>query len=122
MTVSAAIFKKLTETPGVTDLVAQAVYPVRIPQGADAPYVIFQNIGSDPGVTHNEPAGATEHLFQFACFASTYEEAVALRDAVVAALDGQALETGDNPTLEDSRDGELDAAVNLFRADADFIV
>lgn len=106
----------------ISHLAGGRVYPVRAPQGTAAPYVIFQQIGSDPGISRREAAGATHRLFQVACFAATYEAAVALRDAVIEALDSQTLANGDSPTLEDERDGDLDEAVNLHRADADFLV
>lgn len=59
-------------------------------------------------------------MFQFACFAETYEGAQDLRDKLVAALDGVTLSNGDNGSLDDERDG-YEEEVRLYRADADFI-
>jgi len=122
MTSAAALFAKLSATAEVTDLVGDRIYPVRPEQGAAAPYIIFQQIGGDPGNTHNEAAGATIRMFQFACFALTFEDANALRDLVIAALDNADLENGDSPSLDDERDADFEESANVYRADADFSV
>lgn len=119
MTTAEAIYAKLAATTAVTDLVSTRIYPVTAPEGATAPYVIFQGIASDPAVTHAESAGATFRLFQFACFAATFEAADALRAAVVAALDGVDLANGDNGTLEDDARDDYDDVAALYRCDAD---
>jgi hypothetical protein len=122
MSAVAAIVTKLEATAGVTDLCSTRIYSVAAPDGASAPYVVFQQIAASPGVSHGEASGATERMFQIACFAASPKAARALRDAVIAALDGEELSNGDNPTLEDERDSEKDDAANLYRADADFLV
>lgn len=122
MTTAEAIYTALAGAAPVAALVADRIYPVRAPQGVAAPYVIFQHVASDPATTHGEPAGAVHRMFQFACFAATYEAAGDLRDAVTAALDDVALATGERPSLEDERDGDFDDAVGLHRADCDVLV
>lgn len=122
MTAAAAIVAKLAATAGVTSLAGERIYSVSAPDDATAPYVVFQQIAADPGISHAGASGATERMFQFACFAATPKAARALRDAVISALDGQAIGSGDNPTLEDERDAEKDDAAKLYRADADFLV
>ena len=122
MTTSEAVYTALAANAAVAAIVGTGIYPVRAPQGTSAPYVVFQQVGSDPADTHREAAGAIHRMFQFACFATTYEAAVALRDAVTAALDSVALSTGESPTFEDERDGDFDDAIELYRADADFLV
>lgn len=122
MTTADAIYSKLSADTAVAAIVSTRIYPVRAPQGVPAPYVIFQQVASDPADTHREASGAIHRMFQFACFATTYEGAIALRDAVTAALDSVALSTGESPTLEDERDGDFDDAIELYRADTDFLV
>lgn len=121
MSLGSSIYATLIADSAVAALVSDRVYKVRAPQGVLAPYVVWQGIGSDPGVTHTGPSGATERLVQFACFAATAEAASTLRDAVVAALDGVALPNGDNGTLEDDNRDSYEEPVNLYRADADFL-
>lgn len=125
MSAIAAIIEKLEETSAVTDLCGTRIYSVSSHDGETAPHVIIQHIATDPGVTHGEAAGANEELYQLACFATTPKAAHALRDACATALDGVELSNGDNPTLEDKRDGEvadLGSGVKLYRADADLLV
>lgn len=123
MSAASALRDKLAADGAVSAIVGTRIFPID-PRGAttgDA-YIIFQQIAADPGVTHGGAAGATERMFQVACFARTYEAAISLRDAAIAALDGVELSNGDNPTLEDERDGEFDHAAECYRADADFLV
>lgn len=122
MSTAAALYAKLAADTAVAAIVGTDIFPLTVAQGTAAPYIIFQQIGSDPAVTHGEAAGATHRAFQFACFAATYEGAIALRDAVIAALDTVALSTGESPTLTDERDGDYDDAAELHRADCDFSV
>jgi len=119
MTLQDAIYAKLSGTTAITNLVGTKIYPITAAEGESGPYIIFQTIASTPAQTHAEPAGAIFRLVQFACFASTYEAANALRAAVVAALDGVTLDNGDNGTLEDDSREEFDDAAHLFRCDAD---
>jgi hypothetical protein len=122
MTPTAAIVAQLSATTAVTDIVSDRIYSVSAKDGVTSPHIIIQQIGADPAVTHSGASGATERLFQFTCFAGTPKDARALRDAVIAALDGVVLGNGDNPTLEDERDGDVDDDAKLFRADCDFLV
>ncbi len=121
MTLGDAIFAKLTAASAVKALVGNRIFPVTSPDKPQTPYIIFQGIGSDPGCTHNEPAGATHRFVQFACWAETYEEAAALRDLLIAALDNQTLGTGDIGQLEDGDRDDFDQVVQLYRSDADML-
>lgn len=122
MTTAEAIYSKLAAATAVAALVGSGIYPLQAPQGASFPYVIFQHIGSTVAATHKEAASSNLRLFQFASFAATYEAATALRDAVTAALDTNALDTGESPTLDDERDADFDEVANVYRADCDFLV
>jgi hypothetical protein len=120
MTLFDALYSKLTGTAAVTAIVgATGVYPVTIGQGVAAPYVIFSGLGSVPDQSHTGASDAVMRMVQFACFAPTFEQAAALRAAVVAALDGVALDNGDVGTLDDDNRDDFDDAANLYRCDAD---
>jgi len=122
---SAACYARLAGSAALAPLLSApgAIYPGTVPAEARAPYIVMQQISGAPAMTHGEPAGdATVRAFQFACFAPGAAAALALRDAVIAALDGVALATGETPTLTDERDGGFDEAVYLYRADADISV
>jgi hypothetical protein len=122
MSASSAVRAKLIGTAGVTALCGTRVYAITAPDGATDAHVIMQQIGSDPASVHSGASGISHRMFQFACFAGSYEAATALRDAVIAALDGEALSNGDVPTLQDERDFDKEDGANLYRADCDFLV
>ena len=118
-----ALVAALTADTDITAFIgADGLYFGTVPAGAAFPYVVYQQIASSPDQTHVGASGATERTYQFACFAGTAAQAIELRDAIIAALDGVALSTGEVPTLQDERDGNFDEAVEVFRADADFII
>lgn len=100
---------------------APRIYPTTAPQGATVPYVIWQQITATPAETHSDATLVRHNLVQFACFAETFEEADALREALITAYDNVELTGGDSPTLQDVRDGYEDA-VSLYRCDADFLI
>lgn len=120
MTLGEAIYAKATSTPALVALIEQRIYPISIQETVRMPHVIWQAIAATPATTHNEPAQKRHTLVQFACFAGTYEEAVAVREAVIAAFDNVTLATGDIGILEDARE-DFDEASDLYRADADLL-
>lgn len=120
MSTAAAIRTALTANAGVTALCGTRIYAITAPDGVTSAHVIYQQISSDPAAVHVGASGISHRLYQFACFAGTYEGTAALRDAVIAALDGVELSNGETPSLQDERDFDFDDGVNLYRADADF--
>ncbi len=119
---TALIRTKLLADSPVAAIAGVKVYAITSPQGTAGAQVIIQQISSDPAVVHVGASGISLRMYQIACFAPTYEAATALRDAVIAALDGVALSNGEVPSIEDERDFDFDDGANLYRADADFTV
>lgn len=121
MSVSAAITSKLAASTALIALIGQRFFPLQKPEGIEGDHVIWQQVAADPDSTHRETASVTHHLIQFSCFAGRYDTAISIREAVIAALENQALSTGDIPNLEDLREGYEDTA-KLYRADVDFLI
>jgi len=126
MSAAESIFSALSDPASATAALvgsdaACRVFPEQAPPAIERPYVVFSQIGAQPATTHNEPFETATRLFQFACFATTFSAAVALRDAIIADLDNATLTNGDSPIFQDERNGYEDA-VDLHRADADFLV
>lgn len=126
MSVQADIFAKLSDSASTTSALAGSgsscrVYPELAPPKALRPYAVVQHIATTPATTHNEAFGNAHRLVQIACFADTFDGAQALRDAIVADLDNAVLASGDAAILQDER-STYEPAVDLFRADADFLV
>jgi hypothetical protein len=126
MTIHEAIFARLQVVAAVEALIGAGAgmraYPGQAPQGAAAPYVVWQAVGGTPPRSHGEAAGpARIRAVQFICWAGTLAAAVAVREALIEALDNQTLGTGDIGQLEDGDREDFDSAVELYRADADFL-
>lgn len=126
MAVLASIFAKLSAAESATAAlvgsgVSCRVYPEQAPAGTRIPYAVATHVSSSPATTHGEAYGNAHRLVQVSCFGTTSAEAVALRDAIVADLDNAELDSGESPTLQDERGG-FESAVNVFRADADFLI
>lgn len=117
-----ALYSLLVADAPLLALVSTRIYPSQAPQGVTAPYIVWFRIASRPMQTHGEPTQNQFDLVQFSIFASTFTATEAIALALVTALDGVALSTGDIPTLQNRRDGGYISAVNLYRMDADFLI
>jgi hypothetical protein len=122
MTLGDAIFQKLSTTSAVKALVADRIYPVTSPDKPARPYIIFNLISATPATTHSEASELSFHLVQFSCWSEVYEGAVAVRDAVIKALDNQTLSGGEIAQLDDAGRDDFDAVADLYRCDADFTI
>lgn len=125
MALAESLFAKLSASGSATAALAGVgsltrVYPSLAPVAAVAPYVVYQQVSSIPATTHGEAAQTSHVVVQFSCYAESFLSAQALREAVIADLDNEALAGGERGVLQDIRDG-YEAAVDLHRADADLI-
>jgi hypothetical protein len=125
MTLGSAIFTQAQAASGLTDLLgtgsAMRFYKLNPPQGVAAPYIIWQGIGGRPATVHGAAVSLSFASVQFACFATTPEGASALRKALIAAFDNVLLGNSQRGTLQDDNRDDYEEAVNLYRADADFV-
>lgn len=88
MTIESDIVARLLAVSGVTDLVAARVYPLILPQGPTYPALVYQRIaGARDAVLEGDPGGG-EARIQITAWASSYSGALALAEAVRAALAG----------------------------------
>lgn len=94
MSFASSLYSKVTGDSSVAALVGTKVYPVKVPQSAEAPLIVWQEVSSTPDTTLGEASTSGKRLVQFSCLASTYEGAIALGSAVVAALDNATLSNG----------------------------
>lgn len=84
-----AIRAVLLADPDVAALVSTRVWPIKLPQSATLPAVVYQRIST----TRDQPAletpiGATRSRVQLSSWASTYGAARQLAEAVHGALNG----------------------------------
>lgn len=116
-----SLYSLLKANSSLTSLVGLRIWPVRADSQADD-YIVWQRIGAQPIETLNEPTAAQFDLVQFSVFSSDYSRAETICNALVSALDGVALSTGDSPTLQSRRDAGWDDTVERYRQDADFLI
>lgn len=121
MSIYSELYTALTGNATLAALVSTRIYATIAPSDVVAPFVVYQHIASAPASTHGEAHEIAEEMMQFSCYADTFSEAVSVRTALINALDSVPLPTFGNPTLQDSRTG-YEEAVDLHRADADFII
>ena len=126
MPLHASIFAKLSAAGGATASLSGSgsscrVYPEQAPAITRLPYAVVNHVSTAPATTHGETYGTAHRLVQVSCFASTMAEALALRAAIVSDLDNVTLDDGDDAMLQDER-STYESAVDVFRADADFLV
>lgn len=90
-TVDEGIIAHLSNYPGLTSLISDRVYLMRIPQSATLPCLCVTRIDTPRELTH-DLVGAENALahprFQFDAWAKTYASAKAITDQLRAALNG----------------------------------
>jgi hypothetical protein len=74
----------------VAALVAARVYPIKLPQSAVFPAVVYQRVSTVGGFALGTPVGPTRSRVQLSAWAATYGQARQLGEAVVHALNGWA--------------------------------
>lgn len=91
MTIGANVFSLLSGNAGVTAIVGAPpncrVYPKVIPERGQVPAVTYNVISGMPQSTFDAHAPADYERVQLTCWAMSYDGAVALRDAVRAAIE-----------------------------------
>jgi len=77
---------------------AAGVYPVRLPDDADFPALVYQQITGPRSYTLTAEAGPHRTTWQITAWGETYSDAKTLAEAAVAALSAWIEESGDNVT------------------------
>lgn len=122
-----ALFTRLSGFSGLAALISARIYPMRAPQAATLPFVVYQRLpggervtamGADPGVSFSP--------FQFDCYGQTYPSAKAVGTQLRYALE-RWRDANSNPEVLDSfieRDQDLDPmeepVTELFRVSQDY--
>ena len=106
-------------SPLPTDAGAR-VYPVRAPQGVDAPYIVYQRISSVPAASLGVAAGPDLVRVQIDVWAPTYAEAKTIAGQVRAAMDA-ATESAVLKSRFDNGFDDFEIELGLYRASADYM-
>jgi hypothetical protein len=128
-TVDEGLVAYLGAYSGLTALVSNRVYLMRIPQNATLPCVTVTRI-STPRIFAHDTSGKSGTLasprFQFDAWATTYASAKAINDQIRAALMGHTGTTGTGITIRaalvQDEAAEFDTASQLWRSRSDYAV
>ena len=80
-TLAAAFVAVLKANAAVAALASTRIFPDSAPQGTPAPYVVYSELSSVPEESQAECNGLDGSNVEFACYADTTREAIALRSA-----------------------------------------
>lgn len=75
----------------LVSLVGQNVAAMLMPEGADAPYVVYQTVSGQRESTMVTPGARINARVQMSCFAATYAQAKLIALAVQDAIEASAL-------------------------------
>lgn len=73
---------------GIKALVGTRIYPLRIPEGAAEPALVYHKISGPSEHSKDGDMSLSHPRFQLTCWANKYADAKAVRTAVVTALNG----------------------------------
>lgn len=109
------ILTALLADSAVTAIVGARIYPMRIPQGADLPAIVYQKISSVPVNSLDGDSGLDSVRMQFTSWASTYSVAADLSAKVRAAINAASLKSVTNFELdtEDPETREYGSILNI---------
>jgi len=121
MGLNQAVFSHLSGYAGLTSLVQSRIYPERMKQGCDKPFVIYQRVGLDLTETYDpEPTGNVQDsdLIQFDAYGRTSDEAFAVGAQILLAL--RAMNgSGVNRAFITHRSSSVESDTGLFRVSID---
>lgn len=130
-TIEEALQYGLSHNAGVIALVSTRVYPMRIPQGAALPCLVYTRVSTPRLHSHDSSgsAGTAHPRFQIDAWATTYASAKGITDAVRAYLNGFRGTIGGGSytatvqaALVDEEQPDFDPEVELYRSQSDYII
>lgn len=107
MSVESVIYDRLAADATLAALVGNRIYPIRAPQEAVLPLVVYQRIGGATVNGSTAVSGTSNPQFQIDCISGTYGDAKRVADAVRSSLN-KWFSSGTTPelnlALQDERD------------------
>ena len=121
MTAEQALFELLTHDAGVSAIVGDRVYPVRLPDEVVLPAMVYAKVSCIRYASHGGPSKLASSRFQLDCYSADYLEAKRLALAAVAALHGK--KGGDiQAAFNDNETDGFSADDGVFRVTADILI
>ena len=87
MKIEQAIKRELLADSGITSLIGERLYYVKAPQNVTKPYVVFFKASGPREYSHDGASKLARPRFQFSCFATTYDQAKQIAEAIRAAIE-----------------------------------
>lgn len=121
MTAEQALFELLTHDAGMSAIVGDRVYPVRLPDEVILPALVYMKASCIRYASHGGPSKLASSRFQLDCYSADYLEAKRLALAAVAALHGK--KGGDiQAAFNDNETDGFSADDGIFRVTADILI
>lgn len=113
----------LEDHTGLNGLVAERIYPLRLPKNYTVPAIVFQRVGTSRTVCYDGPSQIANARFQFDIWARTYAEVKEIVAQLVTALLGFVGTMGETRVWVTDEPMELDGYepdTKLYRGTVDF--
>lgn len=107
----------LVGSTAVTSLVSARIYPVLAPASAALPFVTWRRTGIEREHTLSTPMGVPRVSVEYSIYATTYEQARDVADAMRVVLDGYGGSANNTEVKQTSLENESDDFVTLAGAD-----
>jgi hypothetical protein len=88
MIIDEGLYDTLSEYAGLAALVSTRIYPLKAPQDATYPLVVYQQISGPRVHSHSGGSGLASPRFQFTSWATSLNSAKGVANQVRAALNG----------------------------------
>ena len=112
--IEAAIYSHLTAQAGLTALIGTRLYPLKAPDSATDPYVVYTKVSAVREVSHSGTSNLTQARIRFGCWSADYLTAKNVSLQIVKALNGIRFTAGGG----ESYGGNMDQERDLFDEDA----
>jgi hypothetical protein len=124
MSVDAALYTRLVNFSGLTNLVGTRISPAPLVLGQDLPAVTYQLVSRVAEITHDDAGGLWRSRFQVDAFGLTALESINVFAQVTAAINGyRGTLAGVRLTILHYEERSLvDATPERFRRTGDFII
>lgn len=113
-----ALYSYLAEHAGVKALCAERIYPLRAPDAAVMPYIVYRRVSSNHVASHSGNSGLSNPRFQLDCYAEDYLQAKQLAEQCVSALHGHKGGNIQAAFVEDEND-LIETDTNYYRVAVD---
>ena len=115
------LFAYLSATVGISSLVGNRIYPLRLPDEVAMPAMVYSKVDCTRAVAHSGSAKLAEARFQLDCYSDDYLQAKRLARAVSDNLHGHK-DLNIQAAFADNENDGFESAGSIFRVRVDIIL